>query len=196
MYLDHPWKSILYIYFITVLVSICALVRSFVRSSLCYRSFVRLLIFFFRPIELLLLFVRIVLYLFLKSIPHRAVGVSLFWCCLWFRLIFYVPCKLWYFYSTPLLSFCGSAARILVRILPCCHPWRSYVSVVLDLQLETLRDCHGTCSCFANELCVALYCIDLILTLISCASLYWRYCTLRRFISYRFDTHAGCNTKD
>ena len=66
--------------------------------------------------------------------------------------------------------FCGSAARILVRILPCCHPWRSYVSVVLDLQLETLRDCHGTCSCFANELCVA-YIVSI---------WYWRYCAVRR----------------
>jgi len=63
--------------------------------------------------------------LLLKSIPHRAVGASLFWCCCCSRcsrgcviLLFDFRFFFLFFLSSMLVSSCGGLRG---------HPWRSYV---------------------------------------------------------------------
>ena len=195
--------------------------------------------------------VSLCFFIILKSISHRTVGASLFWCCccysrccfelcdlffdidytfssfsyrssifwaFWYadhpwrsyvvlridcfffiffagitRTSFVVPCKLWSsFVPSRCCSFFSLSIDAVDLRCPLFSPtfWhflvkseRIIVSMVLDLQLETLRDCHG---------------IFLALLLSSCVALFVP--SLRLLISVLFASSifldAGCNTMD
>ena len=90
---------------------------------------------------------------YLNSIPHRAVGTLLFWCCVWlffsdfwsvvlFFLLSFLICR-------SLLSVAVSCLLLVVSALPCCHPWRSYVVlrlfrlIFLDHWYHTYQFCYS-----------------------------------------------------
>ena len=74
-------------------------------------------------------------------------------------LFLFPPCCCCFFWSMPSTCVVRSFCR------PCCtilNLERIIVSVVLNLQLETLRNCNDTILCFAYELvrCWRLLCLD------------------------------------